>query len=53
MSVSAKPTLKKIVTFVIFTLTGCLIVLQFIARPTIVNPPVTGDIDKTDPVVSF
>lgn len=45
MSITAKPTLKKIVTLVVFTLTGCLIVLQFIARPTVVNPPVTGDIE--------
>lgn len=44
MRTSGKPTLKKIVIPVIFTFIGCLILLQFIGRPTIDNPVVTGDI---------
>lgn len=45
MSVSARPPLKKIIISVVFALLGCLIILQFIDRPQIVNPPVTGDIE--------
>lgn len=45
MSVPAKPPLKKIIIPLILMVAVCFILLQFIGRPKIDNPPVTGDIE--------
>ena len=44
MQIPAKRPFRKIIFPIILLLAGCLIVIQFISRPTIENPPVTGEI---------
>jgi len=43
MSTYPKSRLKKIIVPVILAAAGCLVLLQFINRPVIENPPVKGD----------
>jgi len=50
MSAASKPPLKKIIISLVFVALGCLLILQFINRPVIENPPVTGDLQAPQEV---
>ena len=50
MNVPAKRPFRKIIFAFILLFVGCLVVIQFISRPTIENPVVTGDIQAPQEV---
>lgn len=50
MSASAKPPLKRIIVPVVLFLAACFIIIQFVNRPQIVNPPVKGDLQAPEQV---
>lgn len=43
MSAPGKPPFRKIIFTIITVLIACFVILQFISRPTVENPPVTGE----------
>ncbi|HEY0174865.1 MAG TPA: heme-binding domain-containing protein [Pedobacter sp.] len=50
MSVPARRPLRKMIVPIALVLLGCLILLQFVGRPQIVNPPVKGDLQAPEQV---
>jgi len=53
MQIPARRSFRKIIFPIILLLAGCLIVIQFISRPSIDNPLVTGEIQAPKEVSSI